>query len=107
MKPLLLSLMLASPAFAQQIISPEVQGDGRVTFRLMAPKAGDVQLHCEGVDDTAMRKDDQGVWSTTTDPLQPDIYVYSFSVEGVHVVDPNNPLLKYNLLNTESRLPSG
>jgi enterochelin esterase family protein len=97
-------LLLAAPAFAQQIVSPEVQPDGRVVFRLKAPGAKEVQLHCEGVSSSAMQKDDQGVWSFTTDPLEPDIYVYSFNVDGLHVIDPANPLLKYNLLNTDSQV---
>jgi enterochelin esterase family protein len=49
-----------------------------------------------------MQKDDQGVWTITTEPMQPDIYAYSFAVDGLQVLDPSNPLLKHNLLNTES-----
>ena len=101
---LLVSLMLVAPAFAQQIVSPEVQPDGRVTFRLKASGAKEVQLRCEGVRNPAMQKDDQGVWSFTTDPLEPDIYAYSFNVDGLRVIDPVNPLLKYNLLNTDSQV---
>ncbi|MGO9587659.1 MAG: esterase [Limisphaerales bacterium] len=101
---LLVMLMLAAPAFAQQIVSPEVQPDGRVTFRLKAPAAKAVQLHCEGVKNPVMEKDDQGVWSFTTDPLEPDIYAYSFNVDGLRLTDPVNPLLKYNLLNSESQV---
>jgi len=51
-----------------------------------------------------MQKGEGGVWSFTTDPLEPDIYAYSFAVDGVKVIDPANPLLKYNLLNTESQV---
>jgi enterochelin esterase family protein len=51
-----------------------------------------------------MQKDGQGVWSLTTEPLEPDIYAYSFVVDGVRMIDPNNPLLKYNLLNTDSQV---
>src|SRR5205085_1116694 len=52
----------------------------------------------------AMQKDDQGLWSFTTPALEPDIYVYSFNVDGLHVLDPNNPLMKYNLLNSDSQV---
>ena len=51
-----------------------------------------------------MERDAQGVWTFTTEPLAPDIYVYSFNIDGLHVIDPSNPLLKYNLLNTESEV---
>lgn len=49
-----------------------------------------------------MQKDDAGVWSATTEPLQPDYYGYSFIADGVGLIDPSNPLMKPNLLNTQS-----
>jgi enterochelin esterase-like enzyme len=97
-------ILLALPVHAQQIISPEVQPDGRVTFRLNAPNAKEVQLHCEGVPNSTMQRAEGGVWTFTTEPLEPDIYVYSFSVDGLHAIDPANPLLKYNLLSTDSQV---
>jgi enterochelin esterase family protein len=51
-----------------------------------------------------MQKGDQGIWTFTTEPLEPDIYAYSFSVDGCRMIDPNNPLLKYNLLNSDSQV---
>jgi enterochelin esterase-like enzyme len=105
MKSLLLAaLVLAVPAFAQPIVSPEVLPDGRVTFRLRATNATEVVLRCEGLSEARMQKHDQGVWSFTSPPLEPDIYTYSFSVDGLRLLDPNNPLLKYNLLNSDSEL---
>jgi enterochelin esterase family protein len=95
---------LTSPVLAQRIVSPEVGKDGRVTFRLKAPNAKDVKLRCEGVPESLLQKDDSGVWSFTTGPLEPDIYVYSFQVDGIRMIDLNNPLLKYNLLNTDSQV---
>ena len=52
----------------------------------------------------AMGKDDHGVWSVTTEPLAPDFYGYSFLADGVRLIDPSNPLLKPNLLNTTSEV---
>jgi enterochelin esterase-like enzyme len=106
MKHVALAVALAFAAAASaQITPPEVQPDGRVTFRLRAAtNAAVVQLRCEGVSNTNLSKDDQGVWSVTTPPLEPDLYVYSFHVDGFPVLDPRNPLLKYNLLNTENQL---
>jgi enterochelin esterase family protein len=49
-----------------------------------------------------MQKDEQGVWSITTDPLEPDFYGYSFEADGVRLIDPSNHLMKPNLLNTQS-----
>lgn len=105
MKPLLLvAALLAAPASAQPFSSPEVLSDGRVTFRLRATNANEVLLRCEGVSEAKMLKNDQGVWSFTSPPLEPDIYTYIFSVDGLRLLDPNNPRLKYNLLNSDSEL---
>jgi enterochelin esterase-like enzyme len=111
MKHILAALFLSiTPAFAQLVVSPEVHPDGTVTFRFKAPDAHDVQLHCEGVSNspnekgTAMQKGPDGVWTFTTEHLLPDIYGYSFEVDGVQVIDPKNPYLKCNLLNTVSQV---
>ena len=37
-----------------------------------------------------LQKDEQGLWSATTGPLDPAIYGYSFVVDGVRVADPNS-----------------
>lgn len=91
------------PAYAQQPLqSPEVLPDHRVTFRFRAPNAKEVLLAREGAPRQPMQKDEQGVWSVTTGPLEPDYYGYSFVADGVGLIDPLNPLLKPNLLNTTS-----
>jgi enterochelin esterase-like enzyme len=97
----------ATPAPAAQtppapIKSPEVSADRRVTFRLRAPNAKEVLLGREGAQRVPMQKDDQGIWSLTTDPLEPDMYGYSFIVDGVGLIDPGNPRMKPNLIGTTS-----
>ncbi len=106
MKNLLpLFLMTVSvPASGQPLRSPEVHDDGRVTFRLRAPNAKEVVLRCEGTSASAMQMDARGVWSVTTEPMKPDIYAYSFTVDGLRTIDLANPLLKYNLLSTDSQV---
>jgi enterochelin esterase-like enzyme len=74
--------------------SPEVDKDGRVTFRIRAPNAKEVLLARDGAPRSAMQKDEQGVWSVTTEPLPPDLYPYSFVVDGTTLADPSNPLVK-------------
>ena len=69
--------------------SPEVATDGRVTFRLRAPNAKEVAVSMSGKP-LPMQKDDQGVWSATTDPMAPDIYTYSLVVDGTSMNDPGN-----------------
>ena len=101
---LLLALGLVTPVFSQNAPSPSVSSEGRVTFRLKAPEAREIQVHCESLPGGNMAKDDQGLWSFTTAPLEPDYYGYSFLVDGVRVLDLDNPLMKYNLLGSESEV---
>jgi enterochelin esterase family protein len=84
------------------LISPEVHADNSVTFRFHAPNALDVKLAREGAEPVSMQKDAHGVWSVTTAALPPDYYGYSLLADGVRLMDPENPLLKPNLLATES-----
>jgi enterochelin esterase family protein len=71
------------------LVSPEVGSDRRVTFRLRAPNAREVEVTLAGKR-LPLQKDDQGVWSVTTDPLDPDIYTYSIVVDGATIIDPSN-----------------
>lgn len=86
----------------QALRSPEVHSDSRVTFRFRAPNALEVLLDREGAQRVPMQKDQQGVWSITTNPLEPDLYGYSFVADGVSLFDPSNPLTKPNLLYIQS-----
>jgi enterochelin esterase-like enzyme len=107
---LIVVLLAAIFSFAQQkpaqpagfppppLVSPEVHSDGSVTFRLQAPNAKEVKLDRQGTPLLEMQRDDHGVWSVTTAPLQPDYYGYSFSVDGVRTMDASNPLLVPNLI---------
>jgi enterochelin esterase-like enzyme len=106
---LLLVVLLAAsiPDFAQQpparVQSPEIASDGRVTFRFRDPGATQVSVALDGAPQPLpMTRDDQGVWSVTTAPLDPDFYGYSFVADGVRFIDPSNSLLKPNLVSPES-----
>lgn len=93
----------------QAVRSPEVSADGRVTFRLRAPNAKEVFVTGIG-QRLAMQKDEQGIWSVTTEPLKPEIYTYSFVVDGATFNDPGNPLLKTSYANAGQslvRVPGG
>ena len=100
-------LLLATlPLPAQnRVISPEVHTDGRVTLRLNAPAAQSVLVRGEAVGgEKPMTRGENGLWTHTTGPLEPDIYTYSLVVDGARLTDPENPLLKYNLLSSESQV---
>src|SRR5258706_564603 len=87
------------------VVSPEVHADHRVTFRLRAPNVKEVSVQIEGASKPlAMQKDDEGVWSGTTDPLAPDYYGYAFIVDGVAMFDPSNSATRPNFLFRASEL---
>ena len=87
------------------VISPEVQADHRVTFRFRAPNVKEVAVSIEGsAKPLPMRKDDQDVWSVTSDPLAPDYYGYSFVADGVALLDPSNYASKPNFLYRSNEL---
>jgi enterochelin esterase-like enzyme len=73
--------------------SPEVAADQSVTFRLRAPNATDVALNGDwpGGRGLKMTKDDAGVWSATVGPLTSELWSYTFSVNGVSLLDSANP----------------
>lgn len=75
-----------------RIVSPEVNGDS-VTFRLRSPDADSVSVSgsWKSVDRTVkMEKDTAGVWFATISGLAPELYSYTFSVDGVGMIDPAN-----------------
>jgi len=79
---------------AETRVSPSVSKDGKVTFSLTAPKASAVMLGGDwGGGRRPMIKDDNGNWTVTLE-LRPQIYSYSFFVDGVKTLDPANTQVK-------------
>lgn len=84
-------LTFAQPVPGPQVVSPQVNDDKSVTFRFLAPQAKEVKLNAQfEKTPVSMTKDAQGVWSVTTGPVKPDMYPYSFTVDGISVADPKN-----------------
>jgi enterochelin esterase family protein len=94
-------VLLAAEAAAQTpappvYTSPDVQANRTITFRYFAPAAQKVTVSGElGGRTYEMKKDGAGLWSATTDVLAPDIYTYTFNVDGIPVLDPRNTNTKY------------
>jgi len=83
--------------------STRVLADGSVVFSIYAPKASQVTVDGDflffsseprGRGGRELTKDDDGIWSYTSEPLPADAYSYSFSVDGVRTLDPLNKLIK-------------
>lgn len=114
-KILFLSVMLlmCTFTFAQQalwggtpVVSPEINANNTVTFRLKAPKAVKVQVtgdflptqkiktsfgEFDGPGIADLTEGKEGVWEfTTPEPLKPELYSYSFIVDDLKMMDPSN-----------------
>jgi enterochelin esterase-like enzyme len=79
------------------LVSPEVQTDRSVTFRVRAPKASEVTLYGDWMavgKPEPMSKGGDGVWSIHTGPLEANVHLYWFNLDGVAAADPVNPVIK-------------
>jgi enterochelin esterase-like enzyme len=75
-----------------QIQAVEVHSDHTVTFRFNAPSAKEIVLVANFLPEPLpLAKDEKGVFSVTTKPLEPAIYHYHYTVDGVRGIDPHNP----------------
>lgn len=113
---LTMALCVCAASFAQQalwgeapVVSPQINDNNTVTFRLKAPKAVKVQVTGDflpaqkmessyGTFDAPGTADltegANGVWEfTTPTPLAPELYSYSFIVDGLKATDPANVYL--------------
>lgn len=79
------------------LVSPEAHADRTVTFRLRAPRATQVSLYGDWMPigkPEPMTKDDSGIWSIITQPLEANGHLYWFNLDGVAIADPINPVIK-------------
>ena len=98
---LLLTLLLTqltthaqTPKRPEPILSPEIAGQ-RVTFRVRAPQAKDVALRAQWTKDPIpLTRDDDGVWNATVEPAPAGVWEYSFTVDGLNIIDSLNPAFK-------------
>ncbi len=80
-----------SGRYNNAVTSPRIGENGEVSFSLQAPKAKKVELEGQFMSGRKpMTMNDEGVWSTTVSVNKPDIYPYSFYVDGVQTADPAN-----------------
>ena len=79
------------------LVSPDIQADHRVIFRIRASKASEVSLWGDWMPVASpekMTRDERGIWSITAGPLEPGIAIYNFKMDGIDMADPINPRLK-------------
>ena len=95
------SISLAQPAAAPargrgpQIISPQLDNERHITFRIQAPRAEKVRLAAGDIPGNGsgaeLTKGTNDIWEVTIGPIDPGAYRYNFNVDGVSVIDPRNP----------------
>lgn len=88
-----------------EIISPQINSNKTVTFRLLAPNAEKVEITGDFLppkevvteygkydvpDVVTMTKDGKGLWTFTSETLPSEFYTYSFIVDSFPTIDPNN-----------------
>ncbi len=116
------------------VVSPQIEADGRVTFRILAPQATTVTVGGDiggslvplppsdapaaaapatgapgggrgGPPVVVMVKGENGVWAgTTTRAVKPGAWRYTFSVDGVTTVDARNVRVSPNQTQVQSVL---
>ena len=67
---------------------PQVNSEGRVRFRIVAPEARSVG--CTFRDSSEFTKGEDGAWYGTTRPLDEGFHYYLIKIDGAEVPDPNS-----------------
>lgn len=98
------SIFLAGACFAQEVVPvddwkpastnqdgkeyPQVNSEGRVKIRVVAPEAKSVS--CSFRNSSEFQKDENGVWTGFTRPLDEGFHYYTIKIDGAEVPDPNS-----------------
>jgi enterochelin esterase-like enzyme len=67
---------------------PQVNSEGRVKFRIVAPKAQSVGVSFR--DSSPFTTDEDGAWVGYTRPLDEGFHYYTINIDGAEVPDPNS-----------------
>jgi enterochelin esterase-like enzyme len=100
-------ISLSAQPRSARIISPDVKEDGSVVFRLYAPEAKTVKVTGTFMDPIPvidLVKNDTGLYEVKLGPFVSDMYVYTYIVDGVKMLDPNNNAVVRDGSYIESRL---
>lgn len=127
MKKSLLTIALSAMTFitaygqealwsGSQVTSPVVNADGTVTFNVVAPQAKKVEVSGDFLApvevDTPFGKSTQpgkaelkqnnGVWTFTSQKLQPELYSYNVIIDGMSILDPSNVYVNRDIASLTS-----
>ena len=120
---ILVLFLVSNTSFAQEIgrteriVSPDFTADNAIYFRIKAPQAKSVQLSGNWMQMvsngdqgmtrklTDLTQGEDGVWSVKVEGLEPELYGYTFLVDGVSTLDPSNfKIARDGTFRTESLL---
>lgn len=98
------SIVLCNVCFSQEVVPvddfkpastnqdgkefPQVNSEGRVKIRVVAPDAKSVS--CSFRNSSEFKKDENGVWTGFTRPLDEGFHYYTIKIDGAEVPDPNS-----------------
>ena len=88
-KRTLLSLLALLPM--AMMAQPRCNADGTVTFQYKNETAKNVMVDVQFAGRKDMTRGADGLWTVTLGPAAPDMYPYCFIVDGISVMDPENP----------------
>ena len=91
MKKTLLSTLLLGCVLTSSA-QPRCNDDGTVTFQYKNDSARTVMVDVQFAGRKEMTRNADGLWTVTLGPAAPDMYPYCFIVDGISVMDPENPL---------------
>jgi len=103
-------LILSCSLYAQnntRLVSPDIQPDNSVLFRMKAPNATSVAVVGTFAMDfkpVSMVKNDSGIFEAKIGPLPSDMYEYRFILDSAMMLDPNNNAVTRDGSIVENRL---
>lgn len=109
MKRQLIILSALMAGMISAMAQPRCNADGTVTFQYKNETAKNVLVDVQFAGRKDMTRGADGLWTVTLGPAAPDMYPYCFIVDGVSVMDPENPQyfpnegFKNSLLEVPSR----
>ena len=77
-----------APSNQEGKLYPQVNSEGRVKFRIVAPKAQSVGVSFR--DSNPFTKSEDGAWTGYTRPLDEGFHYYTIQIDGAAVPDPNS-----------------
>ena len=84
-------VICACLASLTSMAQPRTNGDGTVTFQYKNDSAKTVLVDVQFAGRKEMTRGADGTWTVTLGPVAPDMYPYCFVVDGISIMDPENP----------------